>query len=275
MTYADTVAPIGALPSDNGLESREKEEIMAFALVLVATILAVIVLRDELIARDRWFYGGAAGLEALYGAGVLLDLPDVFWQPLYLLMQQAALSMALFVIVMFIGALPRKSAAFRHLMPVRSQLSILACILALGHMVVYLLCIPRLFSGGLVTAGVLAGFAVAVALTVLLAVLGPTSVQKVRERLGHRRWKAVQRWAYLFYGLTYGHLMLVLAPSVEQGVATATATAAVYTAVFAVYTVARIGRVVADSREFSFAMGHSKALESSSDETLHTAGIGR
>lgn len=247
---------------------------MSFALVLAATVVAVVVLRNALKRHSRAFYVGAIALEVLYGLGTLTELPDVLRQPLYLLMQQATLAMALFVIVMFVGVFPPESRPARLLRPVRTELSVLACLLVLGHMAVYLLCIPRLFTGGLVTTGVLVGFVVAVALSVLLAVLGPTSAERAKRALGARRWKRVQRWAYLFYALTYMHLMLVLAPSIEHGVTAAATTAAVYTVVFAVYAVARIGRAIASSGAFSFAMGHSKALGSETDEGAHNAVIG-
>lgn len=247
---------------------------MPFALVLAATVVAVVVLRNALKCHSRAFYVGAIALEVLYGLGALTELPDVLWQPLYLLMQQATLAMALFVIVMFAGVFPPKSRPARLLRPVRTELSVLACLLVLGHMAVYFLCVPRLFTGGLVTTGVLVGFIVAVALSVLLAVLGPTSAERAKRALGARRWKRVQRWAYAFYGLTYVHLMLVLAPSIEQGVTAAAATAAVYTVVFAVYAVARIGRAIASLGAFPFAMGHSKALGLEADEGAHNAVIG-
>ena len=248
---------------------------MAFAAILLATIAATIVFRDSLKRQAKWWYRGAAALEILYAAGVVFELPDVLWSPLYLLMQQATLAMALFVIVMFIGALPPAGKLARMLRPIRTELSILACILVVGHMIVYLLCIPRLFTGGLVTAQVLCGFIVAVLLTVLLAVLGPTSAESLKRRLGARRWKAIQRSAYLFYGFTYLHLMLVLMPSIEQGVVPAMVTAAVYTVVFAVYAVARVARAVSEARGFNFAMGHSDTVGQEFDEPLHNVAMGR
>lgn len=246
---------------------------MPFALVLIFSVVAVLVLRESLKRHGRAFYGGAIALEALYGLGMLVELPDMLWQLLYLLIQQATLAMALFIIVMFVGVFPPESRPARFLRPVRTELSILACLLVLGHMAVYFLCVPRLLTGGVVTVGVLVGFIVALALSVLLAVLGPTSAERAKRALGARRWKRLQRWAYLFYALTYVHLMLVLAPSIEHGVVTAVVTAGVYTAVFAVYAAARIGRVLDTSGAFSFAMGHSKALGSEADEGAHNAVI--
>lgn len=100
----------------------------------------------------------------------------------------------------------------------------------------------------------------AAVLMALTAMLGFTSGSQAKRRLGAKRWKSIQRWAYLFYALAYAHLMLVLAPSVEQGVAAAQVTAAVYTVVFAAYAVLRIRRFVIDARPFSFAMAHSGGI---------------
>lgn len=244
---------------------------MAFALVLAAASVACALFRSALKAHPCTFYAGAVVLTVLYGFGSLFELPDFLWQPLYVLMQQCVLSMALFVVVMFTGVFAAGSWASRCLRPIRSELSILACLLSVGHMVVYLLCIPRLFGPGLVSAGVLVGFVVALVLLALTVVLGSTSGDAVKRRLGARKWKNVQRWAYLFYALVYVHLMLVLMPSVEQGVVPAQVTAAIYTVVFAAYAVLRVRRFVIDTRPFPFAMAHSESMGFDADEAAHNA----
>ena len=89
-------------------------------------------------------------------------------------------------------------------------------------------------------------FAIALGLLVLLLVLGVTSFQGVKRRMSADRWKAVQKWAYPFFGLVYVHLSLMLAPSALGGGASAQESLAVYTAVFGVYAVARIYRALAE-----------------------------
>lgn len=73
-----------------------------------------------------------------YVIGVEGLLPRVVMGPLTLLMGKCVLSLALFVVVMYIGVFAKGSKVHQWLKPVRSELSIIACILACGHMAVYL-----------------------------------------------------------------------------------------------------------------------------------------
>ena len=61
-------------------------------------------------------------------------------------------------------------------------------------------------------------------------------------------WKRLQRWAYVFFGLVYVHLMLMLAPAASRGGEAALVTVAVYTVVFGAYAVLRVRRALIDRR---------------------------
>ena len=74
---------------------------------------------------------------------------------------------------------------------------------------------PRL--GGALGGNVLGALVVALALLVLLLVLGVTSFGFVERRMRTESWKRLQRWAYVFFGLVYVHLMLMLAPAASRG----------------------------------------------------------
>lgn len=242
---------------------------MAFALILIATVAACFCLRKPLKRHPNLFYGLAIGLEMLYGVGCVVDLPELVWKPLYLLMQQCTLAMALFIVVMYVGAFSKESLIGRKIRPIRTELSIIACLLVVGHMVIYLPCIPRLFKGAFVSNVVLVGLIAAVLLTVLTIILGVTSSTRIKKWMGTTRWKKVQKLAYLFYAFVYLHLLVVLMPSVQHGVTNAIVTAAVYTLVFVVYAVLRVRRAVLDNGLFSFAIAHSKPLAFTNDESLH------
>ncbi|MFQ8866773.1 MAG: hypothetical protein ACLR67_00475 [Eggerthella lenta] len=54
-------------------------------------------------------------------------------------------------------------------------------------------------------------------LLVLLLVLGVTSFGFVKKHMRTESWKRLQRWAYVFFGLVYVHLMLMLAPAASRG----------------------------------------------------------
>ena len=97
-------------------------------------------------------------------------------------------------------------------------------------------------------ANVLSALVVALALLVLLLVLGVTSFGFVKKHMRTESWKRLQRWAYVFFGLVYVHLMLMLAPAASRGGEAALVTVAVYTVVFGAYAVLRVRRALVDRR---------------------------
>ena len=70
------------------------------------------------------FYAAAIAIDVVYVYGVFFGLPRAIWSPLFVLIQKCELSLALFVVVMFIGCLNRGGRAYHWLKPVRSELSI-------------------------------------------------------------------------------------------------------------------------------------------------------
>ena len=109
---------------------------MTCLVVLVATIVAVLALRQPLHKWPVAFYALAVVADVAYIAGIEGLLPRAVASPLTLLMGKCMLSLALFVVVMYIGVFAKGSRVHQWLKPVRAELSILACILACGHMAV-------------------------------------------------------------------------------------------------------------------------------------------
>ena len=222
---------------------------MTFACVLLLTVLACFIGRRFIHRHPAVLYVFAVAVDAAYLAAEFFGAPFWLWNPLFLLVQKCLLALALFVVVMGIGCFSRASSVSVWLRPVRAELSIAACLLAVGHMVAYVgTYVSRLAMGSAKDHVVLA-FAVAMALTVLLAMLGVTSVSQVKRRMKADAWARLQKGAYVFFGLVYVHLALMLVPAASRGGASAQESLAVYTAVFGVYAVARIYRAVCDARE--------------------------
>lgn len=221
---------------------------MSFALVLVLTALGCFAFK-RLVHDHPWvLYVLALGVDAAYLAADGLGAPFWLWQPLFMLVQKCYLSLALFVVVMYIGCFPRDSKVSYWLRPVRAELSIAACLLAVGHMAAYLGTYVSMMVSGGAKSNVAVAFAVAMVLLVLILVLGITSLHCVKRIMNAERWVAVQRWAYVFFGLVYVHLALMLMPAALRGGLSARESLAVYTAVFGVYVVARVARAVVDHR---------------------------
>ena len=186
---------------------------MDFAIILAVTVVGCFALRNPLKALPVAFYAAAIAIDVVYVYGVFFGLPRAIWSPLFVLIQKCELSLALFVVVMFIGCLNRGGRAYHWLKPVRSELSIVAWFLSLGHMAVYLESyVPRLLGGGEIGGNVMGAFVLAVVLLVLLVVLGVTSFAFVKRQMSTASWKKVQKLAYPFFGLVYVHLLLMLLP---------------------------------------------------------------
>lgn len=218
-----------------------------FLLVLAVACAASVALRHPLHKWPVAFYGLAVVADVAYIVGIEGLFPRVVMGPLTLLMGKCMLSLALFVVVMYIGVFAKGSRVHQWLKPVRAELSIVACILACGHMAVYLASYaPRL--GTAMDANVASALVVALALLVLLLVLGVTSLGFVKRRMRTESWKRLQRWAYVFFGLVYVHLMLMLAPAASRGGEAAVASVAAYTVVFGAYAVLRVRRALIDRR---------------------------
>lgn len=235
---------------------------MTFALILVVTVAATFALRNPIKKWPVLFYVLAVLVDVLFVAGSFLELPRPLWSVLFLLVQKCTLSLALFIVVMYIGVFARDSKVQLWLKPIRAELSIIAWILSLGHMAVYLVSyLPRITVGGSMHDNVMVSFVVALVLFVLLLALGVTSFNVVKKRMKTESWKRLQRLAYAFFALVYVHLLLMLLPSALHGGQVAQVSVAVYSVVSVAYFVLRVVRALLDRRatQATPAMGEAPA----------------
>ncbi len=223
---------------------------MEIIFITAATILISWLLRNQIKSYPMVFYVLAALVEVAYVAGTYLGFPDFIWQPLFLLVQKCTLATAMFIVVMYVGVLPKGSKHYLWLKGIRTELSILACILCLGHMIMCLIpYLPSILSGFGVKGNVLFSFVLAVILFILVVVLGVTSFSSVKKKMSTATWIKVQRWAYLFYALLYVHLMAMLLPSALAGGVQALITTGFYTVVFVPYAFLRVRRALIDRKQ--------------------------
>lgn len=222
---------------------------MTFAIVLVCTFAACVLLRKPIKRFPMLFYGLAVVVCVIFFAHEVLSMPRSVWLVFLTLIQKCTLPLALFVVVMYIGVLPSHSKLFQWLKPVRAELSIIACILALGHMIIYLgSYLPRIMAGGPFSFNIMGSFVLALVLFVLLLILGITSFQMVKVRMRAETWKSVQKMAYLFFFLVYGHVLLMLLPSALNGGIASVVSVGVYSLVFGAYAVLRGMRAAHDKQ---------------------------
>ena len=224
---------------------------MIYLLIQLAVAAFCVLAYRSIRRHSMWYYAGAIALVALFFYGHFFGLPEAIWRPLYYALKQCMLGMAFFVVVMYVGALPPTHKITRNLRSIRGEMSIIAWILCLGHLV-YLLAIPPMVDIALrihfIMPAAAIGMVLSIILVVLLAVLGVTSFRSVKRHMKNRAWKAVQWWAYPFYAITYVHLMLILMPAAMRGGLQAIESVIGYSIVFGIYIIGRPLRAHLDAK---------------------------
>lgn len=213
--------------------------------ILVSLVLALIFAFSCHTAIRRhpgMFYGIAFFLvlfEVIYYQFGIHDIAPQ-WFTAYIVnpFKCGAFSTALFIIVMYLGALDSKHLFVRKLMGIRGQLSILACILTLGHNIIYgkkhfvnLFTNPWAMKPQTMLAAVLSILMICIMLPLMM-----TSFPSVRRKISAGSWKRLQRLAYLFFALTYIHVMVLFIPNWEKKIPDIIA----YTVIFGTYLILRI-----------------------------------
>lgn len=189
---------------------------MTFLISFGVAILFVLACGKRLKAKPVPFYMGAVVIAVAVAAVTWsgLALPPWFARVIWPVFARGGLAGSLFILVMFAGALPNGSRPIKRLMPIRGPLSILASILTLGHNAAYgKVYFLKLFAdpASLPVNQLLAAVCSLLMLVIMLP-LFVTSFLTVRRKMPPKRWKALQRWAYLFYFLLGAHLLLLSVP---------------------------------------------------------------
>lgn len=175
-----------------------------------------------------------------YSLGLRATAPQ--WVNTYIvnLFTRGTLPTALFMVVMYVGALDHRRPLVRKLLAIRGPLSILACILTLGHNLMYgirhfvmLFVAPAEMKPSTLAAAILS-----LLMITLMVPLMVTSFSRVRSRMSASGWKRLQRLAYPFFGLIYGHVMVLFLPKFGQKYLDIL----FYTAIFGGYLLLRVSK---------------------------------
>lgn len=120
-------------------------------------------------------------------------------------------SISLFILVMFAGALNKKWNITKKLLRIRAANAILGSILIIPHCVMYIVrFIKKLTEGKPITSFYIVYLLVGIVAFIIMIPLFITSFKKIRAKMKYDNWKKIQRWAYLFYFMSYIHIVLVL-----------------------------------------------------------------
>lgn len=219
---------------------------MLFIITLALAAVFLLLCGKELKRRPAWFYLAAALVSAAV-IGLYWAAPDFLSPALRtkLPIWLGAFGTACFVFVMIAGALPNGHPLMKRIMPVRGELSIFACLVTLGHNLSYgknYFAPEFLLSKGFSTTKIAAR--ISLVMILLMLVLTITSVKAVRKKMSAKGWKALQRWAYLFYALIYVHVLLLGIPSLLRGREGYGLTLLAYSVVFIGYAICRIQKAL-------------------------------
>lgn len=221
---------------------------MLLLLCLLLAVVFSIALRQPIKKVPWLFYILAVAVDVLIVFSASLDLPPFIWKSLVLVNGRCLFAFGLFTVVMFIGVLKDGTKLKHWLTPIRAELSIIAAILTVGHIVRYLgVYSPRVLANPLsVSNGILVSFVVALVLGILLVLLTVTSFKLVKRAMNASAWKRLQRLAYPFFVLIYAHILLIMVRPALMGAEGALISLVVYGAIVVAYVVLRVLRYRGD-----------------------------
>lgn len=219
---------------------------MLLIISLIIVFLFIYFLKDSLKKHAGIYYIGAAVISIAVFLIGFLPMPLFVKNNILGIFAKGSLGTAMFVAVMYAGALPKGSKLIAPLMKIRGELSITAAILVLCHNFTYgityfkmLFIKPEALSATQLTAAI-----ISLVLIIIMIVLTVTSFQAVRKKMQAKKWKQLQRTAYVFYGLMYVHIMLINIPYARLGLGMYIANVVIYSIVFLGYAAMRIAKAV-------------------------------
>lgn len=219
---------------------------MLLIVALIIISLFIYFLGDSLKKHPNAYYIGAAAISIGIFLLGFVDMPLFVKKNILGIFAKGSLGTAMFVFVMYAGALPKGNRFIAPLMKIRGELSITAAILVLCHNFTYgrtyfrmLFVQPEILSGTQLAAAI-----ISIIMIIIMIVLTITSFPSIRKRMQAKKWKQLQRTAYLFYGLMYVHIMLINVPYARLGMSMYIVNVIVYSIVFLGYAAMRISKAL-------------------------------
>lgn len=165
--------------------------------------------------------------------GLLLYLEKIF--------MRGYMSISLFILVMFAGALNQNWKISRKLLNIRSELAIIACIFIIPHALIYfvrliVLKLPKMINTGIIPKLYISYIIVGIIAFVIMIPLFISSFKKIRRKIPNGIWRKLQKKAYIFYFLVYIHILLIMLNEKQIDPLKLCS----YTIIFGVYTILRL-----------------------------------
>ena len=219
---------------------------MLLIISLIIVSLFIYFLKGSLKKHAGIYYIGAAVISIAVFLLEFLPMPLFVKNNILGIFAKGSIGTAMFVAVMYTGALPKGNKLIAPLMKIRGELSITAAILVLCHNFTYGMTYFRMLftKTSLLSATQLAAAVISLVLIAIMIVLTVTSFPSVRKKMQAKKWKQLQRTAYVFYGLMYVHIMLINIPYARLGLGMYVANVVIYSIVFLGYAAMRISKAI-------------------------------
>ena len=219
---------------------------MLLIIALVIASLFVYFLKDKLKQYPNIFYIGAAVVTIVIFSLRTVAMPQFVRQNIVGIFAKGTIGTAFFIIVMITGALPRGSKLIGPLMRIIGELSIMGAILVLSHNLTYGMTYFKMLFSAPAALPAVQRCAAVISLMLIVLMIGLTviSFPAVRKKMNPKKWKQIQRSAYVFYGLLYVHIILINIPYARMGLHMYAVNVLVYSIVFAGYAAMRIRKWV-------------------------------
>lgn len=193
-------------------------------MILVYSLIFAILLSlifTSSIKKNPWYYYSLAIIVAT--ATTIFEIYKLvynvklsgFIQILEIASIKGIIPIAFFALVMFAGVLCKKWLVTRKLLIIRSQLAIIASILMLPHGIIYLVkflifSLPGLFSSSPFPLAYFTFTIIGIIAFFIMLPLFITSFKEIRIKMKGSDWKKYQKCAYIFYLLSYLHIIIIL-----------------------------------------------------------------
>lgn len=215
---------------------------MLLIISLVLAVAFVFLCGKVLKKHPILFYSGAGIIIIVLALIPFEGVPDFVNNYILALFRRGSLATAIFIIVMYTGALKNGSALMKKLIVIRGELSIMASIMILCHNIFFgKIYFVRLFTSALTMP--VTQFLAAIASLLMLVIMIPLTIMsfpKVRKKMKPKLWKRLQRFAYVFYALIYIHIFLLTYSSAQARRGDYALSLILYTIIFGVYLVMRV-----------------------------------
>ncbi len=237
---------------------------------MILVFALTVLLAGQIKKRSKAFYI-ASGAIALFFVviniywnitGMRPEIDSALVNNLMAYVQKGIVGYCLFIIVMFLGVVSKKSPVARKLMAIRGELAIIASIFSLCHLIIFGIgYFIALFTGNIKDIGYTLLFISSALLLVIMIPLWISSFKKIRKRMTPQKWIKLQAYSYYFYFILFGNVIFVfirrllfmgdMLKSKPGALAETWLSLAVYTLLFGSYTVLRLKKKSARQKTLS------------------------